>query len=90
MKNKITIKVTKKDIKYGQPKLPETCAVALAIKRHYKVDKVVVTTLAAILYVNEIEIARYKLSKKINKFIHKFDTGKKVDKAEFTLTKSIK
>ena len=85
---KITVKVTADDIKRGVRCVSHQCAVARAIKRvrpvGYKRAKVSVISMGISLFgVNPSMHA--EIPKRAQRFIHRFDTGKKVKPFKFTI-----
>ena len=96
-KNKITINVTARDIRRGEPDNPSYCPVAIAIHRKTGEHNIEVSCLSIFntIYHNDYKDSGkvFKDSekifidspKKVQKFVSKFDDGKKVKPFKFQL-----
>lgn len=77
-KRKIEVEVRPINIALGVPGEPDTCPIALAIKKKYLTDDVEVGCEGVTL--NHIE---YVGTKKLKDFVKKFDNGIKVNPTKF-------
>lgn len=84
MKIKTKIKVTKKDIKRGEPTDPYSCPIALAVKRTLKVKQVCVTLGLVEFLWKDVEIVA-PLPIKAETFIDRFDEELEVEPFSFIL-----
>lgn len=75
------IKVTEKDIKYGEERCPGTCPIARAINRELPGQDVMV--FKSICEINHYE---YELPPRAYDFIEQFDAGLPVEPFEFDIS----
>lgn len=88
MSKKITVSVTKNDIKNGKKCCDDSCPIALALKRKFKIQKKNDISVGSLIWLSEeTEIGgTYTHSQESRLFMYNFDADLKVKPAKFVFS----